>query len=446
MVTGRVNTKKLQSNEDVEYSLVQPGSFDFEIIKLEDDESGPVWPEWDEEGEKDKVDENFLLSKNMFIDFKKVKKISLKDPIAKTLIFGDIYKMFIMDAHEAMLYSDSTWDYIRYAYSKLYGLFPDTVRIEGLKARKFIMKLFEMYKIESKSYHKTTSKLQKDKTLLLNFVLCLDDILLYFDGGDSVTLFYNKIYEKQLDSKLHLLLGLMKNFKEPVVAKNKIYVVYRNDQGFTKMGFNVKKVNVNILENYNDDFKSISDSIIKDLNNKQKTGLFILSGIPGTGKTSFIRYLTSKIKRDIIFISPDMVDQITDPSFIPFLMKNNDSVLIIEDAEPALHKRGGGGRTSAVSNILNLTDGLLSDCLNISIVCTFNTTSKDIDDALLRKGRLMMNYHFDKLNVEKSIALLNKLGYENIVVDEPMTLADIYYYEKENNPEIKKTKKIGFGN
>lgn len=160
--------------------------------------------------------------------------------------------------------------------------------------------------------------------------------------------------------------------------------------------------------------------------------------------TSFIRYLTSKIKRDIIFISPDMVNQITDPSFIPFLMKNNDSVLIIEDAEPVLHKRGTSGRTGAVSNILNLTDGLLSDCLNISIVCTFNTSSKDIDDALLRKGRLMMNYHFDRLNVEKSKVLLEKLGYEVVEVIKPMTLAEIYYYKRDNNTEQFKKKKIGF--
>jgi ATP-dependent 26S proteasome regulatory subunit len=139
-----------------------------------------------------------------------------------------------------------------------------------------------------------------------------------------------------------------------------------------------------------------------------------------------------------------MVEQITDPSFIPFLMNNNDSVLIIEDAEPALHKRSNHERTSAVSNILNLTDGLLSDCLNISIVCTFNTVSKDIDDALLRKGRLLMNYNFQHLNVEKSKNLLKKLG-QDIEVTKPMTLAEIYYHDKDNHVEtLNPTKKLGF--
>ena len=90
-----------------------------------------------------------------------------------------------------------------------------------------------------------------------------------------------------------------------------------------------------------------------------------------------------------------------------------------------------------------LTDGLLSDCLNISIVCTFNTASKDIDNALLRKGRLMMNYHFDKLNSDKSTFLLNKLGH-NVISTNSMTLAEIYYYEKDNNSETYKHKKLGF--
>jgi hypothetical protein len=159
--------------------------------------------------------------------------------------------------------------------------------------------------------------------------------------------------------------------------------------------------------------------------------------------TTYIRYLTHKLKKNIIFISPDMVNHITDPSFIPFLIKNNDAILIIEDAEQAL---GANGRTGAVSNILNLTDGLLSDCLNISIVATINTSMKNIDEALLRKGRLLTNYNFEKLDVGKSKVLLKKLGRGDIEVKEPMTLAEIYFHGEENNGEVYQRRKVGFGN
>jgi hypothetical protein len=140
-----------------------------------------------------------------------------------------------------------------------------------------------------------------------------------------------------------------------------------------------------------------------------------------------------------------MVNHITDPSFIPFLIKNNDTVLIIEDGEPALQSRDGSGRTGAVSNILNLTDGLLSDCLNISILVTFNMEGKDIDKAQLRKGRLLKNYKLDKLSVDKSKKLLKKLGKEDTdEVKTPMTLAEIYFYESDNNSGTYERKNVGF--
>ena len=145
-----------------------------------------------------------------------------------------------------------------------------------------------------------------------------------------------------------------------------------------------------------------------------------------------------------------MVHHITEPEFIPFLMDNSDAILILEDAEAALQKRDVLGRTGAVSNILNLTDGLLSDCLNISIVATFNTETKNIDDALLRKGRLLKAYKFEKLAVEKSKVLIEKVGHNPDLITKAMTLADIYNYGDEVKGNEKAftipKKRMGFGN
>jgi len=77
-------------------------------------------------------------------------------------------------------------------------------------------------------------------------------------------------------------------------------------------------------------------------------------------------------------------------------------------------------------------------------VATFNTKEKNIDEALTRKGRLLMNYKFERLSIEKSKKLLAQLGHTEINVDEPMTLADIYFYGTDNNTKKFKTKKIGF--
>lgn len=63
---------------------------------------------------------------------------------------------------------------------------------------------------------------------------------------------------------------------------------------------------------------------------------------------------------------------------------------------------------SPVSTLLNLADGLLSDCLNIQIVCSFNTDLSMVDKALMRKGRLIAKYEFKELEVEKAQNLSNK--------------------------------------
>ena len=60
------------------------------------------------------------------------------------------------------------------------------------------------------------------------------------------------------------------------------------------------------------------------------------------------------------------------------------------------------------------------------IIATFNCDLTTIDPALLRQGRLIANYEFNKLDVESSKILSNELGFDAESINEPMTLAQIY--------------------
>jgi broad-specificity NMP kinase len=377
-----------------------------------------------------------MSSKSKFINLNDITKLKIGKEILKSNDFYDINNYFKLDSHEAYLSSYNEADFIGYMYNKINSCLPTVFRLEDIDALNFLNEFVDKCDIPQSSYYKIVIQSNEDTFKHTNLgptlITLKKDFIIYIDGRSSLVLFYNNDYENKKDSLLYTILGLIKNFKKPKVTKNKIYIVHKSQNGFDKTGFDIKKVKVNLEENYNDDFIEISEKIIKGLNNNKESHLILLSGIPGTGKTSYIRVLASKLKKNIIFISPDMVNYITDPSFIPFLMKNNNSVLVIEDAEPALQKRDGDGRSGAISNVLNLTDGLLSDCLNISIVATYNTNTKNIDEALLRKGRLLMNYKFEKLSKEKSTKLLNKLGF-NIEAEEDMSLAEIYNYDKDNN-------------
>ena len=80
-------------------------------------------------------------------------------------------------------------------------------------------------------------------------------------------------------------------------------------------------------------------------------------------------------------------------------------------------------------NILNISDGLLSDELCIKFICTFNAPLKDIDEALLRKGRLAARYEFKDLTTDKVNQLIKEEGLDIPQQTHPMTLAEIYNYE-----------------
>jgi len=385
-----------------------------------------------------------ITMKNIFID-SKIKKLKFSKDNFDKLEFGEIKDLMnIQDGQEGYLGAYSELEFFAYRYLKINKFYPDLFRLMHIRTDQFLINLFK-YNIPHKSYYKSYEDEYGNislNTVVISFnVDGKNDLYLYLDSDEAIFL-YNKEYEKDPNSMLHTLVGLIKNYAESKNTRNKIYVVYQTSHGFDKKSFSIKKINVNLEENYNDGFPEVSKEIIEGLNDKKKTNLVILSGDPGVGKTTYIRYLASKLRKNIIFIAPDMVSQITSPAFIPFLIKNNDAILIIEDAEPALESRDSG-RTSSVSNVLNLTDGLLSDCLNISIVATFNTSKKSVDEALLRKGRLLKNYKFEKLNIKKTKTLLEKLGHKNVEVEAPMTLSDIYFYGTDNNSDIEK-RKIGF--
>jgi hypothetical protein len=226
--------------------------------------------------------------------------------------------------------------------------------------------------------------------------------------------------------------------------ENNIALVIQTNRGYDTTSFELPKQKLDIELGYGKSFKPIHEKIIHKLNERKSKGLVLLHGTPGTGKTHYLKYLASKIKnKRVLFIPPFLADFITSPEMTPFLIQNAGSVLFIEDAERVITDRNTGGG-NGVSNILNITDGILSDILNIQIVATFNMDKKKIDEALLRKGRLIAEHKFDALPTEDAQALIDHLGYD-YKTDKPMTLTEIYNLsEVEYKSEDKGRPTIGF--
>lgn len=196
---------------------------------------------------------------------------------------------------------------------------------------------------------------------------------------------------------------------------------------------------------YKEDFQPVHKHIVENLK-KNESGLYLFHGEPGTGKTTYIKYLSTLTSRDMIYVPVAFIDSLVDPSFLPALLKKRHSILVIEDAEKALLAREPGDSSSLVSAILNITDGIMGNVFSISVIATYNSRRQDIDKALLRKGRLKGEYQFDKLDVEQAQQILdeNKINFK---ATEPMSLAEIFNTQEPDmvtSVELKQEKRMGF--
>jgi hypothetical protein len=222
--------------------------------------------------------------------------------------------------------------------------------------------------------------------------------------------------------------------------KSKINFITQTTQGMNlqEVDFFLKNPIKDLSLYYNDNFISIDAQIKKLVDNKDK-GFVLLHGKPGTGKSNYIEYITKYcIDKEVncVYLPNSCLSILSSPNFISFALEQlKNCVLIIEDAEEILLNRDVN-RNSAVSNLLNLTDGLLSSTIQCKVIATFNTKLKNIDPALLRNGRLTILYEFDELSIDKTNNLRKSLGLEEGVKKE--VLADIF-----NNATIEKNVKEG---
>lgn len=254
-------------------------------------------------------------------------------------------------------------------------------------------------------------------------------ISIYYKPGTTppVKDFDKFLFEEKLNSVIHTI------FRDEHGG-----IVFEPFETVVPEGYSVEKY-------YTKDFQPIHKHIVENLQ-KNESGLYLFHGEPGTGKTTYIKYLASVLKRDIIYVPVAFIDSLVDPSFLPALLKKRHSVLVIEDAEKALLAREPGDSSSLVSAILNITDGIMGNVFSISVIATYNSPRTGIDKALLRKGRLKGEHKFDKLPVEQVQKILddNKI---NFTAKETMSLAEIFNTQEPDSLTTKslvEEKRMGF--
>ena len=269
----------------------------------------------------------------------------------------------------------------------------------------------------------------------------LSIILFTGDSAEEVKDIYND-YNKAIS-------GVFEETEEKQIYKINIGTI-----SYSKLNF--KSCNISLrypvcpAEVYNEDFPETEiDEFIKN----EEGGLGIFYGDPGCGKSTYIKHLAMKfpekkfniLSQDIIF---GYLSEVRN-----YLLTvdggSGSSVYIIEDCEKLLVSRESKENisTSILSEILNMSDGIMGDYLNVKFILTFNTEIPNIDRALLRKGRLKIKYEFKPLSGERLKALAEKRGITLTPEERKkgMSLAEIFNHElRADFSEREKAKKIGF--
>jgi energy-coupling factor transporter ATP-binding protein EcfA2 len=143
---------------------------------------------------------------------------------------------------------------------------------------------------------------------------------------------------------------------------------------------------------------------------KTNKGLSIFYGDKGVGKTTMLKYLSSKVDRMSIYIPNNMIDiTINNPEFKTFFKKFDKIFILIDDCEFLSNQFLKINQFS--NNIIQLVDGFLSDSLNIHILLVFNGSKDEIDESILECNNLIDIIEFGKLNSHSANELSKKMGF-----------------------------------
>lgn len=353
--------------------------------------------------------------------------------------YNHLTPMFI--PKENVIYDEFTnFGFARHLFLTAHGVFSSDRQYPTVKAPVYLElnKLPKIKRFKSVFYFDTVNKLIWGKTK-------------DYDNTSYLSVFYSPEV-----SNMEFLLKFTNEVIRPNVIKNEpkeekknsypvnIIVSENGNLSLREVSLEPNKdesLNFSIEDNYQDSFVQF-DIELQNFLNKKDSGVFIMRSDAGCGKTFYLRKLMrDRRDREFIFMPPNMVSYLNDPSFVPFAMEHlKDKVLIVEDAEDALRKRTGVNN-SPVSAVLNMSDGVMGDLFRTTFIFTINCKFSDIDQAVLRKGRIVAKEELGKLPMDKCNKLLKSLG-SDMVTDEDMKLCDVYNFAQKDFDE--KRTKIGF--
>jgi hypothetical protein len=220
------------------------------------------------------------------------------------------------------------------------------------------------------------------------------------------------------------------------VKTNLIFSIIQNSSGslsIRNMGDGSSPL---IKDNYHPEVIQDMDYVIEAFKKKPPAGrICILNGDPGTGKTHLIRSFLSAIDCVFLIVPSNLISSLDGPNFLPLLLSVRDDhekpiIMIIEDGDTCLVPRKSDN-ISTVAALLNLSDGILGSIIDIKMIISTNAHIQDMDEAIMRVGRLCKQIHVGPLEYEQANRVYRRIAGDELLsmpYRKLYTLAEIYGY------------------
>lgn len=169
-----------------------------------------------------------------------------------------------------------------------------------------------------------------------------------------------------------------------------------------------------------------------------KERLILWHGQPGTGKTHALRALLREWQSwcDAAFITdaerfvggaPTYLFQVSrfGGGRVAAQANERSKLIILEDAGELMTTEARSMIGQGLSRLLNLTDGLMGQGLNVMVLITTNEPLSSMHPAVVRPGRCLSEMEFGPLSVEAANRWLRARG-SDVTVAKPTPLAQLY--------------------